>query len=180
MTAVTRARVATAGRKLQNVEAAAVACRKAGLPFFAACALLEMESGGKNVWGGDNGSATEHLHGKPVTVLAFTQFLVKVLNGTVSNGVGPCQITYAGALDHGHRDGGYFRQMLDRGLAPWLPADNMRFGFELLAANYKRTQNWTEAFAQYNGGPHPNADALKYGRDGKTKLEAWKRALGIK
>lgn len=176
---VTKARIAIAAKKLQNAEAAAVACRKAGLPFFAACALLEKESGGRNVYGHDKGGVNTVKGDLEVTRDNFLAFLMKVMNGATSNGVGPLQITYAGALDHGHRDGGYFRLMLTEGLMPWIPEDNMLQGFRILAANYKRTGDWTEAAAMYNGGPHPNEVAMAYGRDFKTKLEAWKRAFGI-
>lgn len=167
---VTPKRIATAAKTLENAEAAAVACRKVGLPYFAACALLEQESGGRNVYGHDKGGVFDGLGQIEVTDVNFMLFLTKVFAGQTSNGVGPCQITYRG----------YFPQMLERGLNPATPLDNMTFGFELLAANYGRLGSWEKAGAAYNGGPRPNAAALAYGRSLAAKVAAWKTRLGIR
>ena len=176
---VTAERIAVAqAAGLTNVIEAAVACRLAGLPFFAACALLEKESGGANVYGHDAGTpfSTTAL-GRPangrVTASNFQQFLSQVcFHGRPSNGVGPCQITYAGALKGGLRDGGFFRQMMDRGLLPWVPADNMLFGFEQLAGYAGASLDWHAAGKLYNG-------AEAYGADLAAKVLAWKKRLHI-
>lgn len=167
---VTKARIGIASKILANADAAAVACREANLPYFAACALLEKESGGHNVYGNDKGGA---LAGFKFDVdesnyLVF-EWLVFV-KGQLSNGVGPCQITFKP----------YFREMEQQGLDPWNPHDNCLFGFRILAANYRATGDWEQAFARYNGGPHPNAAAQAYGKDGAKKLTEWKQRLGIK
>lgn len=170
--AVTPGRIAIAARTLSNADAAAAACRKAGLPYFAACALLQKESGGKNVYGHDAGGVNNVRGQLEVTDTNFLTFLVKVMNGGVSNGVGPCQITYAGSLVHGHRDGGYFRQMAEQGLRPWVVGDNMQFGFGLLAGHFKATGSWKGAGTRYNG-------ATAYGVDLDRKVTEWKKRLGI-
>lgn len=170
--AVTKARIATARKHLANVEAAAVACREANLPFFVACALLEKESVGRNVYGHDAGSINSAPGELEVTDVNFLQFLVKVLNGATPNGVGPCQVTYAGALVGGHRDGGYFRQMIEQGLRPWVPEENMRFGFALLKRHYDATGSWRDAGSRYNGSP-------VYGAELEARIAVWKKRLGI-
>lgn len=154
---------------LGNVEAAAVACRKVGLPFFVACALLEKESGGRNVYGHDAGGALSGFPGR-VTRGNFEVFEWLVFDqGQTSNGVGPAQITYKG----------YFSDMEEQGLRPWIPHDNMLFGFRLVKGNFDRHSSWATAGAIYNGGPRPNSTALAYGRDFAAKVEQWKTRLGI-
>ena len=151
---------------LMNVNYAAVACRTAGLPFYAACALLEKESHGRNIWGHDNETG---VPGQNVTALNFVQAYYRILNGAPSNGVGPCQITWAGSLKNGHRDGGFFQQMLEQNLAPWNPGDNMLFGFKKLA-EYKAKGTWASAGMSYNG-------SQLYGNDLAEKVAAWHQRL---
>lgn len=164
-----------------NVDVAAKACRDAGLPFYVAMALLEKESpnprrrirGGANVWGGDIGGVGPGRY-KPVTALNFTQALVQMMNGATANGVGPCQITFAGGLNNGHRDGGFFREMLNQELRPWVPQENMLFGFKLLASLHRPDhKDWVAAGARYNG-------AIAYGQDLNHRALEWRNRLGIR
>lgn len=148
---------------LVNVDDAAIACRKAGLPFYAACALLEKESGGRNVYGHDKGGVLSGFS-LDVNVDNFAAFLFEVNRGQTSNGVGPCQITFKG----------YFAQMIAKGLSPWVPADNMQFGFGLLLGHYNaHGHDWAAAGTAYNG-------ASAYGNDLAAKVAAWRTRLGIK
>lgn len=174
---VTAWRKAEAAKTLENVPDAATACRDAGIPFFVACALLEQESGGKNIFGHDVGGSFSG--GGIVTPLKFLQFYTEAMNGKTSNGVGPCQITYAGAYKSGHRDGGYFRLMINQGLLPYEPLHNMLFGFRILAGNYEKTGSWEKAGAIYNGGPNPGPKAIQYGKDFSAKIAVWKQRLKI-
>lgn len=154
---------------LVNADVAAVACREAGIPFFVACALLEKESGGRNVYGHDAGGA---LSGFPLSVNRHNYAVFRWLvfdKGQTSNGVGPVQITYKGFLT----------DMEDKGMKPWDAHDNMLYGFRLLKASYDKHSSWATAGAIYNGGPKPNKAALAYGRDLKDKVDQWKRRLGI-
>ena len=160
---------------LHNVEHAALACRSADppLPFWAACALLEKESGGRNVYGHDAGGA---LAGFPRQVNRGNWEVFRWLvidKGHTSNGVGPCQITYAGPAKGGRRDGGFFAIMEQRQLRPWIPLDNMIFGFGLLAAHKKRHGTWARAGEAYNGSPAYGADLVK-------KANEWRARLKIK
>jgi hypothetical protein len=156
---VTPARIATASKHLENAAAAAKASRTTGLPFYVACALLEQE-GGRNIYGHDEGGVNTVKGNLGVTPENFMAFLFKVLNGATSNGVGPCQITYAGKREPvsgggWHRDGGHFAVMAERGLLPWVPEDNMEYGFSLLAAEHRAGETWEKTYARYNGGSDP-------------------------
>ena len=163
---------AAAAAGIENADAAAKACRRAGLPFWVACALLEKESGGRNIFGHDKGGAGPH--GQPVTRANFEAFYREVLGGATSNGVGPCQITWAGTVKGGERDGGYFAQMLGMDLAPWKPLDNMTFGFALVRKHYNRLgDSWQKAGAAYNGRE-------SYGVDFLAKVKQWNTRLKIK
>lgn len=165
--------VRIASTRLQNAGVAYDVAREVGIPYVVACALLEKESGGRNVWGSDAGGVNAGSS-LPITQTTFLEFYRKVTNGGISNGVGPCQITYAGGKrDNGTRDGGFFRIMLERGLKPWLIADNMRFGFELIKGYHADRGTWLEAGAVYNGGPNPSPAAMAYGRDFSAKVAQW-------
>lgn len=158
---------------LQNVDAAARSCRKAGLPFWAACALLEKESKGANVWGGADASPFVALAEAevPINEDTFLVFYTLVKAGAIPTGVGPCQITYAGLSKGGVRDGGLFRIMIGRGLKPWDPEDNMFFGFETLWNSYLNNQHsWRAAGREYNGRDSYGVDLLK-------KCEEWRARL---
>lgn len=146
---------------LQNAALAALAAATVGLPFHAACALLEKESGGKNVWGADRGGTFSRLPGD-VTEELYRAFRWEVITrGRQSNGVGPCQLTYRG----------FFLEMEKQGLKPWVPGDNMLYGFRLLAGYYRASKSWRTAGRKYNG-------SLTYGRDLAKKVDAWKTRLG--
>ena len=159
---VTKGRIAIAAKTLANADVAAVACRKAGLPFYSACALLEKESGGKNIYGNDKGGVLSGFPGE-VNADNFAAFRWEVVErGRTSNGVGPAQITYRG----------FFVDMAKQGLRPWVPADNMLYGFRLLKAHYDAGGSWIAAGELYNG-------ARTYGIDLSKKVDEWKQRLGI-
>ena len=121
---VTPARIAEAAKTLEHAAEAAIACRLEGLDYFVACALLEKESGGRNVYGSDRGGVLSGYPGEAdeSNYRVFRWLLAKP--GAVSNGVGPTQITFPG----------YFTAMESEGLKPWDPTDNCRMGFRLLAS----------------------------------------------
>lgn len=169
---------------LENTPIAAVACRNAELPFFVACALLQKESNGKNIFGNDKrtdstGKVLEwgvfSGYKGPVTQQSYNLFYHEVvLHGRLSNGVGPTQITYAGPRRaDGTRNGGLFADMEKRGLRPWMVYDNMRYGFELLAQYYRETGTWEQAGTRYNGSP-------SYGFDFARLVIFWDNLLHIR
>ena len=154
----TRAQRRIAKKYLRNVWTIHRAAKTVGLPFEVACALIEKESGGRNVYGHDAGGA---LSGYPEEVSEenYRVFRWMVLTrGMTSNGVGPCQITSPG----------FFRQMEEQGLRPWVKYDNMLFGFRLLLSYYKSYKSWRAAGRLYNG-----ADA--YGVDLVNRINTWKK-----
>lgn len=145
---------------LKNVELIAKAADATKLPFYAACALMEKESGGRNVYGADRGGAlSAYPHDVTEENYRVFEWLVFTKKQT-SNGVGPCQITWKG----------FFPDMVSKGLKPWDALDNMKYGMGLLAGYYKSDGTWTKAGKRYNGGG-------AYGRDLEKKVAAWKARL---
>ncbi len=158
---VTQARIDIAtAYGLTNVETIAAVCRDVGIPFFAACALFEKESGGRNVYGNDAGGA---LSGFPKLVTednyAVFEWLV-FTKGMWSNGVGPSQLTYKGFLT----------DMKAKGLRPWDVAENMTYGLTLLWGYRQTTGSWMDAGRLYNG-------ATEYGVDLDAKVKQWRARL---
>ncbi len=145
---------------LVNVDLIAAAAHATGLPFRVACALIEKESGGRNVYGHDKGGA---LSGFELEVNEHNYAVFRWMvfeQGMPSNGVGPCQITWKG----------FFLDMEKKGLKPWLPLHNVTYGFGLLSSYYKSLGSWVKAGELYNG-------AEAYGLDLKKKIAAWKERL---
>lgn len=129
-------KVQIAAERIQNAALAAEVAAEVGLSYTHAIALLDMESEGRNFFGGDSGG---QFKGETVTEAKYKTFLKAVLAGGPSNGVGPTQITYAGAKRaDGTRNGGFFTQAAVQGLKLWEPGDNMRFGFKLLKSYVDR------------------------------------------
>jgi hypothetical protein len=169
---------------LVNVRPMYRAARRVGIPFRVACALYEKESGGRNIYGHDEGGALS-TNGRMVTVSGVTYgvganipvtpqnfgvFLLKIGAGAKSNGVGPSQITYAADLPDG-RTGGYFRQMMDdENLDPADPEDNMVKGLSILWGHWmaqRKPRSWVVAGRAYNG-------RLSYGVDLAAKIVKWR------
>lgn len=147
---------------IANAEVAAEVCREVGLPFFVACALLEQESMGRNVYGHDAGGAMSGFP-DPVNFGNWRVFRWLVIDkGQTSNGVGPCQLTYKG----------FFLDMEKQGLKPWRVRDNMLYGFRLLKGYHDKNGNWILSGQAYNG-------SRAYGEDLNVKIKEWKRRLGL-
>jgi hypothetical protein len=146
---------------LVNVNPLADAAEFADVPFHVACALMEKESHGRNVYGNDDGGMLAG-YPEPVTQETFKAFWYMVEDqGHQSNGVGPAQITSRGLL----------RQMLQNGLAPWVPYDNMLFGLSLLRKYHREADgSWADAGTRYNG-------SQAYGEDLAAKIKVWKERL---
>lgn len=151
---------------LTNAPALYDAATSAGLTLPAACALVQKETGGRNVYGHDVGGT---FAGYPGTVNAdnFDVFWWYVnTQGHQSNGVGPVQLTARGLLS----------DMLAKGLKPWDPMDNMAYGFALIlgyhdaAVKAGDAHPWVTAGTRYNG-------AQAYGLDLAAKVAAWRTLL---
>ena len=119
----------------QNAGPIAAALDAVGVDPALACAVIEMESNGRHVYGNDSGGvfSTPGTTDLPVTAESFAEFERRVLAGETSNGVGIMQITYAGPRRaDGARDGGFFRIAREQGLDLSDPRQNVVFGVGLL------------------------------------------------
>ena len=145
---------------LSNTRQILDACRAARLPFFAACALMEKESRGRNVYGNDSGGT---FAGAPFGVNKYNwevfRWLV-IVKGERSNGVGPCQLTYKG----------FFTDMESKGLKPYDVYDNMLYGFRLLRGYKNEHGSWAGAGTAYNG-------SSTYGREFADLVEKWRARI---
>ena len=163
------AEILTAGG-LVNADLIVLAAHQTGVPLEIAAALIEKESGGRNIYGHDVGGIFALPPGQDLEVTGgnYESFLRRVLAGDRSNGVGPAQITYPG----------YFRQYPDYPF--WEPLANIRFGLTILADYLDddfSASSISSAGARYNGGTNPGEKALAYGADLLTKTNAWRARL---
>lgn len=136
---------------IANADAIVRAANDAGLPLGIAVAMIDIESGGQNIYGHDDGGV---MWGRgEVTQANFqNEFLPAVLAGHTSNGVGPAQITYPG----------YFTK--NQGSPWWDPYFSMKFGFDILQAGFGSDYSWEHMSligSHYNAGP--NSGVTDYG-----------------
>ena len=172
---------------LVNADLIVQAATATGIPLAIAAAMVQKESGGKNVYGHDGSTETgpgvfstkygpvvingvTYAQGSdiPVTQGNFAEFLRRVTAGEKSNGVGPAQITYAG----------YFKQAPDYPF--WDPLANIRFGLTILADYLDddfSDASISSAGAHYNGGTNPGSKALAYGADLLAQTKIWRARL---
>lgn len=167
---------------LTNADLIVQAASATGVPLAIAAAMIQKETGGKNIYGHDAGGVYSTLTGPvvvggivyekgadiPVTSLNFVEFLRLVTAGEKSNGVGPAQITYAG----------YFKQAPDYPF--WDALANIRFGLTILADYLDddfSDSSISSAGARYNGGTTPNGTALAYGADLLAQTKIWRARL---
>lgn len=154
-------RQVAADRGLSNVDAIWDTSARASLPFYIACALMQKESGGRNVYGRDQGGA---LAGFPGGVNRGNWEVFRWLvfdQGMQSNGVGPAQITFKG----------YFTQMEAEGLRPYNLRDNMLKGFTIFKGHLVAAKgDIAKAGTAYNG-------AIAYGAHLASLAAEWKSAI---
>lgn len=158
MTTIDQQKVIALDNGLFNVSSLWSAAEAADVPFHVACALMEKESHGRNVYGNDAGGMLAGFP-EPVTMHNFRAFWWMVEErGHQSNGVGPAQLTSRGLL----------RNMLSQGLRPWVPYDNMLFGLTLIRRFHREEDgSWLSAGRRYNG-------STAYGIDLVEKIREWK------
>lgn len=149
---------------MYNVAEAAQAANKVNIPFHVACALLDMESDGENIYGHDKGGIFALKGGKNlrVTEANYKIFLERLKAGEGANGVGPCQVTYRT----------FFGDAAKQGLKLWQPYDNMLYGFALLKRHYKASGTWQGAGTRYNG-------KKSYGKTFNVKISEWNKRLAV-
>lgn len=129
----------------QNAATIVQAAKDAELELAIALAIVRQESRGAHVYGHDSGgvystngtaitvdkAAYPAGSNIPVTASNYAGFYSNVVTlGARSNGVGICQITYAGAaLLTGEREGGFLRRAKEAGFDLSDPLDNCRYSF---------------------------------------------------
>jgi hypothetical protein len=145
---------------LVNVATIQMAAQNVGIHLAPACALMTMESSGRNVYGHDKDAA---LSGYPHQVdesnFKVYHWLVTE-KGMTPNGVGPSQLTFMG----------FINDMIADGHRPWVLMDNMEYGFSLIL-DYRHSQgSWLDAATKYNG-------SSDYGRRFVASLDNWREWL---
>ena len=173
--------ILTAGG-LVNADLIVQAASATGVPLAIAAAMIQKETGGKNIYGHDAGGVYSTLTGPvvvggivyekgadiPVTSLNFVEFLRLVTAGAKSNGVGPAQLTYAG----------YFKQYPTYEF--WDALANIKFGLTIIADYLDgdfSDASISSAGARYNGGTNPGSKALAYGADLLAQTKIWRARL---
>src|SRR5204862_7794581 len=139
--------------------------RRAGLPVALACAVLEKETGFRNVFGHD--AVRNPIKSPPGGLLAVTehnyrQYLAHRRQGLGNQGVGPMQLTSPSLQDRADQLGGC-----------WQPGPNIRVGLEFLAGNIRRTGLRAGVVAYNGSGPA----AQRYGDDVLARARQWAERL---
>ena len=164
--------ILTAGG-LTNADLIVQAAPATGIPLAILAAMVQKESGGKNIYGRDGkdtASPGVYANDYPLQVTKenFTEFRAAVLAGQKSNGVGPSQITYPG----------YWKQYPDYPF--WDVLANLKFGatllMDLLDGDYSDA-SISSAGARYNGGANPGSKALAYGANLLAQTKIWRARL---
>ena len=168
------------GRGIRNALIAIEEGAKVGIGPALAIAIMEKESGGKNVWGHDptifiggydrknRRYWTNRLKWRGyVNEAGYREY--KRQRGPTGRGgmqgVGPCQLTWYAIQDAADRLGGC-----------WKPRINIRVGFTTLAALIE-AHGLQQGIRRYNGSG-PRAEA--YARDVLEKRAQWRDRFGMK
>ena len=131
--------------------------RQADLPLDLAYALVEQESGFRNIFGCDHGTGRAFCH-QEVTAYRVAQLLASGL----ANGVGLTQLTYRPFVIEANRLGGAHKPRLQ-----------LRVGFRVLKDSM-RTHGYTVGLQRYNG---TGLAAVRYAESLKAKRARWNRIL---
>jgi hypothetical protein len=158
---------------IANAEACVIASHQGDRPTLPRClAMLENESGGRNIFGGDPWDPDEYPRGaalppewseSEVTQHRYTIYKERRNAGLQPNGVGPTQITDPGLQELAERLGGC-----------WIPLHNMAAGFGFLHSLIERLGSPFAGFAAYNGsGPA----AENYAERATERVVIWEHRL---
>lgn len=132
--------------------------RKSGIPISLGFALIEQESGFKNVFGHD---PTIYQGAGKVTKKKYLDYKSK-RGHTQMQGVGPAQLTWWQYQDEADKRGG-----------AWVPKHNISFAFDHLASLIKN-KGTRDGIAAYNGsGPA----AERYATSVLAKQRKWHSIL---
>lgn len=131
------------------------AARHTGLTLSVACALVEHESNGKNVFGHDR---TIFIGAGRVTRAKYLRYKLMRKRTGKMQGVGYTQLTWYGYQDLADKRGGCYKAF-----------PNLVTGFEALAANI-RAHGLHDGLRRYNGS---GAAAERYARDVTALAHHW-------
>jgi len=143
----------------------AQAARRNGVPLALACAVVEKETGFRNVYGHD--PVRNPIKSPPGGLLAVTrdnyrEYLAHRRRGLGNQGVGPMQLTSPGLQDRADALGGC-----------WRVGPNITVGLEFLAGNIRRL-GLRAGVVAYNGS---GAAAQRYGADVLVRAQRWETRL---
>jgi hypothetical protein len=145
---------------ITNAADAVAAAGATGLALSYACALLENESAGRNIFGADPGgnALPRTWFDTPVTRTKYTIYKMRRNLGMTPNGVGPCQLTSIGLQKDAEKAGGC-----------WKPRHNMGVGFTFLR-QLQDAHGSQGGFRAFNGsGPA----AVAYGERAIRRAAEW-------
>lgn len=134
--------------------------RAAGIPVSLAFALVEQESGFRNVFGHDLGGL---FPGQPVTRRRVKALLEHVRAGGGSNGVGLTQLTYPPFIRQAEACGGAH-----------CPKYQLRVGFGVMRNLLREHDRKRDAYAAYNG---TGRAAELYAAQLRDRQEKWHKIL---
>lgn len=146
---------------LENSLRALWEARHAGINPSLALAVLEQESGGRNVFGHD---PTIYIGAGTVTKAKYLAYRrARRLSGNrLMQGVGPLQLTWWEYQDGADRLGGC-----------WVVKYNLRYGYGRLAALIRAYGTW-EGTRRYNGNGNAS---YRYKREVQDKQDVWHHRL---
>lgn len=131
--------------------------------FALGLALIQQESGYRNVFGHDpTGSIPRRWMGTKVTKMKYNYYK-KRRPSLGMQGVGPAQLTWYATQDYADKLGGCHN-----------PAANIRVAMQTLAANI-RDNGYVKGVEKYNGtGPA----AVRYSRTVRAAATRWQKVVG--
>jgi hypothetical protein len=131
--------------------------RNAGIPISLGCALVEQESGFRNVFGNDP-VRTGQIRGGDVTKARYARYKVLRRSGRGMQGVGLTQLTWFEFQDQADKLGGC-----------WKPTYQLRVGFRVLRELIEK-HGQADGIAKYNGSGQA---AERYSREVRAKQNRW-------
>lgn len=136
--------------------------KRHGLPVSLVCAVIECETGFKNVFGHDGVSNPIKSPAKGLLAVTEERYRLYLKHRNAHEGcqgVGPMQLTSSGLQDAADAVGGC-----------WKPSANIRIGCEFLAGNIKRLGSTRQGVRAYNGA---GAAAEHYAATVLARQQVW-------
>ena len=138
--------------------------KRAGLPLALACALVEQESGFRNVFGHD-AVANPAPKGGAVTRQSYQRYRAHRDRGLGAQGVGLTQLTFPPFQDRADDLGGC-----------WKVSNQLRVGYQVLAGNIA-ANGVRGGLAAYNAGSPTSPAGLAYAEQVLDRRRRWRQVL---